>query len=261
MQDRKIRITLLQYDVAWENKIANLNNIERLISELPEPTDIVVLPEMCTTGFTFNAQDFAETVGDHTISTFKEIAVKYGTALFGSFLCRDNDKIFNRGFFITSDEIYFYDKRHLFRMGREDELFTAGNERKIVHYKGFNICLQICYDLRFPVWSRNVNNDYDILMYAGNWLKARIGVWESLLKARSIENMCYTVGVNRVGVDGYDILYAGTSMIVDQRGGVMCKLSEDQEEYYTITLDKEKIDKDRKGFPVWKDADEFTIKN
>ena len=260
MKDHNISIGLLQFDVAWEQKTINLATIERLISEMKTPADIIALPEMCTTGFTFNVDAFAETIEENSVGKFREISKKYNLALCGSFLCKEGNKIFNRGFFITPTDEYFFDKRHLFRMGRENELFSAGKTRKIISYRGVNICPLICYDLRFPVWSKNVNNEYDLLIYAGNWPRARKNVWETLLKARSIENMCYTVGVNRIGVDGNNIVYAGDSLAVDPRGEAMCQMSETEEKIVTVILDMKRLLADREKFPVWKDADNFEIK-
>lgn len=260
MKNHNISIGLLQFNVAWEQKAINLATIERLISEMKTPADIIVLPEMCTTGFTFNVDAFAETIEGNSVEEFRRISKKYNLALCGSFLCQEEDQIFNRGFFITQEEDHFFDKRHLFRMGRENELFSAGKSRKIISYKGVNICPLICYDLRFPVWSKNIANEYDLLIYAGNWPKVRRNVWETLLKARSIENMCYTIGVNRIGVDGNNIVYAGESLAVDPRGETIYQMSETEEKIVTVTLDMERLLNDREKFPVWKDADSFEIK-
>lgn len=258
MQNRHLRITLAQYDIAWENKAANIEKIRTIASQHTERTDLIILPEMCTTALTLNVETHAETIEGETMAELKNIACMYNLALCGSFLCQDSGKFYNRGFFITPDSSSFYDKRHLFRMGNEHLTYSGGKERLIIEYKGFNICLQICYDLRFPVWSRNVNNEYDLLIYVANWPESRKYPWTSLLTARSIENMCYTCGVNRVGKDPNNIVYAGTSMAVSPRGLDIIRFN-NEGMIETITIDKEILDRERTKFPVWKDSDKFSI--
>ena len=178
----------------------------------------------------------------------------------GSFIAKDNGKFYNRAFFITPEgEEHYYDKRHLFRMAEEDKHFSAGDKRLIVPYKGWNICLQVCYDLRFPVWSRNVNNEYDLLIYVANWPEARKKAWKALLHARAIENMAYVCGVNRVGVDGKGFLFRGDSMIYNAKGKKLADAGKREEITRTCTLKKSELDEFRAKFPAWKDADGFGI--
>lgn len=260
MFDIQLRVTLTQYDIVWGDKLANIDQIQNIVAQVSNTTDIVILPEMCTTGFTLNIEELAETCDGNTISTFGRIAKEYNVALCGSFLCRENDKFYNRSFFITpEDKKYYYDKRHLFKMGLEDELYTAGKSKTIISYKGFNVCLFVCYDLRFPVWTRNVDNQYDLLIYVANWPESRKEVWTTLLKARAIENMSYVCVVNRVGADDNDLTYSGLSMAVNPRGQVISVLPEYRVTMETVTLEKNILIKDRKNFPIWKDADKFTL--
>lgn len=259
MMDSKLRISLAQYDIAWEDKFTNLKYIESVVSNLAGTTDLIVLPEMSFTGFSMNPQ-IAEPVDNKLLERIKSIAAENQLAICGSILISENGKYYNRAFFITPDQSLFYDKRHLFRMGREGEVMTAGNEKLIFNYKGFNICLLVCYDLRFPVWSRNVNNEYDLAIYVANWPEVRNVAWEVLLKARAIENMCYVCGVNRVGVDNNKLNHSGLSMVINQRGIPLLSFEENEEAVGTIVLEKSVLTKSRENFPVWKDADNFEIK-
>lgn len=256
----KLRISLVQYDIAWENKDKNLSYIDNIISGLNGKTDIVVLPEMFSTGFSMNSHNLAEDINGKTISQIKDWAGKYNIAICGSFIAKDGPDYYNRGFFITPTKEYYYDKRHLFRMGSEPQSFSAGNKRLIVEYKGFNICLLICYDLRFPVWARNVNNEYDILIYAANWPTSRINVWNTLLPARAIENMSYVCGVNRIGTDGNSLTYNGTSKMINARGEEISFIGLNKEQVETVCISRSELEQFRTKFPVWKDADEFKLK-
>jgi predicted amidohydrolase len=181
-------------------------------------------------------------------------------AVAGSFIAKDNGKYYNRAFFITPEgDSLFYDKRHLFQMGDEDQYFTAGDKRLVVSYRGWNICLLVCYDLRFPVWSRNVNNEYDLLIYCANWPEARKKVWKILLQARAIENMSYVCGVNRVGIDGKGFTYRGDSLIISPKGKKLADAGKREEVTRTVSLSMDEISELRSKFPAWKDADDFTI--
>lgn len=254
-----IRISLAQIDLLWENKQINLEKIEQIAIDLSGNTDLIVLPEMCTTGFSMNVQDLAETNEENTLSSLKKWAKKYNLAFCGSHIAADNGSCFNRAFFVTPEDVFFYDKKHLFRMGQESNYYEAGNKKLIIRYKDFNICMLVCYDLRFPVWSRNVDNQYDILIYVANWPAPRVKVWERLLAARAIENMCVVCGVNRVGVDDNNLRYNGHSKLIDARGDDLVSLQENIEQVVTASVEKEPLDKLRKVFPVWKDADRFNI--
>jgi len=195
-----------------------------------------------------------------TVETIKKWAKDYDLAVCGSFLACENDKLYNRGFFAIPDgNILFYDKRHLFRMGDEDKNFTAGEKQLIVSYKGWNICLIVCYDLRFPVWSRNVENAYDLLICCANWPVVRETAWNILLKARAVENCSYVCGVNRIGQGEFGILYQGDSQLIDHKGNIVVFCEPNEEMVVTEVLSKDALEYFRKKFPVWMDADKFDI--
>lgn len=252
-----LKLSILQYDIAWENKDANFASVERLLSS-SEKSDIVVLPEMFSTGFSMNSELLAEENSGETINKIKYLSKKHDTSICGSFIAKDGGTFFNRGFFVTPDHEYFYDKRHLFRMGSEAKHFSAGDKRLIVSFRGFNICLLVCYDLRFPVWTRNVNNEYDLLIYVANWPQPRAATWYALLVARAIENQCYVCGVNRIGKDGMALNYIGDSSVIDFKGMPIVQVG-NEEKALTTDLSKESLIKFREKFPVWKDADHFII--
>lgn len=260
MENIVLRVSLVQYDIVWENKKANLDYVENAIKKLAGTTDLVVLPEMFSTGFTMNSHKMAEPVEGKTISRLKECARQYDIAICGSYIVKDGESYYNRGFFITPQKEYYYDKRHLFRMGSEPQSFSAGEKRLIVEHKGFNICLLICYDLRFPVWARNVDNEYDLLIYAANWPASRRKVWDALLTARALENMAYVCGVNRIGTDGNGLSHSGLSKMINARGEDMLLIEPDTEQTKTVSISKDELEHFRAKFPVWKDADRFDIK-
>lgn len=257
-----MNVTLLQTDIRWENKPENLTILQKYLNELKGKTDLVILPEMFSTGFSMNSHTLAEPVSGNTVSTLRKWAKEYDLVLCGSYIACDNGHYYNRGFFLTPDDKeYYYDKKHLFRMGEEIDHFSAGNEKIIIPYKQWNICLLICYELRFPVWSRNVDNQYDLLIYVANWPSSRQKVWDMLLPARALENMCYVCGVNRVGTDGNNLTYSGGSVIYSPKGELLSKAADGREEYIQATLDLSSLREFRNKFPVWKDADSFTILN
>lgn len=258
--DTILRVSIAQYNIAWEDKQANLAYIKRVMQEISGKTDILVLPEMCTTGFTMNSKVLAEPMNGNTITCFKKWSEQYNIALCGSFIACEGNRFFNRAFFISEHEEHYYDKRHLFRMGAESEHFASGNKRLIFEHKGFHICLLICYDLRFPVWARNVINEYDLLIYVANWPTSRANVWNTLLPARAIENMSYVCGVNRIGKDGNNWLYEGDSKVIDAKGYEILSTTLNQEQIKTVYLSKKDLDSFRDKFPVWKDADKFEFK-
>ena len=223
-------------------------------------TEIVVLPEMFSTGFTMKSREFAEPVSGITVRILKELAADFQLALCGSFICSERSNYYNRAFFITPEgEEFYYDKRHLFRMGNEAEYFSAGNNKLIISYRGWNICLLVCYDLRFPVWSRNVNNEYDLLIYMASWPQARRLAWDTLLCARALENMCYVCGVNRIGVDGNKLIYNGGSVVFSAKGEVLASVPDGEEGIETVSLSLISLQQLRDKFPVWKDADAFRL--
>lgn len=256
-----MRITLLQTDIVWEDKEANLSKLHTFLQQLSGSTDLVVVPEMFSTGFSMNSNTLAESEEGNTVNLLKTWSSSYKLALTGSFIALGEDgKKYNRGFFITPDEkAVFYDKRHLFRMGKEPEFFAAGNNHLLIDYKGFHISLLICYDLRFPVWSRNVGNSYDLLIYVANWPASRRKVWDALLKARALENMSYVCGVNRIGTDGNHLPHNGGSQLISAKGDIITTVADNEEGYSTATIDIDSLQHFREKFPVWKDADEFGI--
>jgi len=258
--ENNLRVSMIQSHIIWEDKAENLGYYGELIRRVSGKTDIAILPETFSTGFSMNVEKLADTMDGTTISTIKGWAQKYKLAVVGSFIVKENGKYFNRAFFITPDgEEYYYDKRHLFRMAEEDKYFSAGNKKTIVPYKGWNICLQVCYDLRFPVWSRNVDNEYDLLIYVANWPEVRKRVWKTLLQARAIENMAFVCGVNRVGIDGKGFIYRGDSIVYSPKGKKLADAGKREETTRTCTLEKKDLIKLRDKFPAWQDADQFTI--
>ncbi|NDV65938.1 amidohydrolase [Bacteroides sp. 224] len=253
-----MRVTILQTDISWENKQENLLKLQKHLEKLRGTTNLVVLPEMFSTGFSMNSRQLAEPIDGPTIQTLREWAIKYQTALTGSYIASDSNHFYNRGFFLTPDgQSYFYDKKHLFRMGEESNHFAAGNKRLIIPYMGWNICLLICYDLRFPVWARNTHNEYDLLLYTANWPDSRHLVWDTLLPARALENMSYVCGVNRVGTDGNNLIYSGGSKLYSAKGELLAAIPDHKEDAITVELSLSSLQQFRNKFPVWKDADEF----
>lgn len=252
-----LQISIIQPGLAWESRDANLNHIASLISGIEE-TSLVILPEMFATGFTMNAEQFAEAMDGPTLSWMKEKAAEKEAAIAGSIIAKEGAVFFNRLLWVTpGGEVQWYDKRHLFTMGGENLHYSPGNKRLIVDYKGWRICPLICYDLRFPVWSRN-KGDYDLLIYVANWPSARQHVWENLLVARAIENQAYVAGVNRVGSDAGGIGYEGGSAVVDAKGGATFLGSSEQVKTFTVSLSE--LHRFREEFPVLNDRDDFEIK-
>lgn len=255
-----LRITMIQAHIIWEDKEENLSYYGELLRRVSGRTDLAVLPETFSTGFSMQVEKLADPMDGQTVSLIKEWAKKYKMAVTGSFIAKEEDKFYNRAFFITPEgEAHYYDKRHLFRMANEDKHFSAGDKRLVVAYKGWKIGLQVCYDLRFPVWSRSVNNEYDLLIYVANWPEARKKAWTALLRARAIENMAYVCGVNRVGIDGKGFVFSGESRIYDARGKKLVDAGKGDEISCTCTLSKEDLDTFRAKFPAWKDADAFHL--
>lgn len=254
-----MRLTFIQTDLIWEDKVQNLKLFSEQISALQGKSDLIVLPEMCTTGFSMNPSVLAETNDGNSISTFQKLASKHHVAIAGSHIGCNRDGIcYNRAFFIfPTQETFFYDKRHLFRMGEEPNHYSAGTEQTIVNYLGFNIFLSVCYDLRFPAWLRNRENAYDILLVMANWPLGRQTVFEQLLAARAIENQAFVCGVNRIGTDGKGIKYKGGSVVFDAYGKAMTETVYDAPSTQTCTPNIKELHLFREKFPVWKDADPF----
>jgi predicted amidohydrolase len=258
-----MRVTLLQTDIAWEDKPENLRRLRLHLQRLAGQTDLVVLPETFSTGFSMNSRLLAETTAGNTITTLQQYAAAFGMALAGSYIAcnpQHPDCFFNRAFFLTPEgEATFYDKHHLFRMGREADHFAAGATRPIIRYRGWNILLLVCYDLRFPVWSRNVDNEYDLLIYVANWPAVRRRVWDTLLPARALENMSYVCGVNRVGTDGEGLAHNGGSVLYSPKGDLLGLVADDVEGEATVELSHDELLHFREKFPAWKDADRFRL--
>jgi omega-amidase len=254
-----MKIALIQSALFWENPIANRNHFEEKINTLIEKVDLIVLPEMFTSGFTMNPATVAETMQGETITWLKALAETKKSAITGSLIIKENNNFYNRLVFIfPSGLVHFYDKKHLFSLAGEDKVYTSGTEKVIIDYLGWKICPLICYDLRFPVFSRNVE-DYDLLLYVASWPKPRINAWDILIKARSVENMCYTIGVNRAGLDNNNFEYVGHSQAVDFLGNYILEPQE-KEDVFILELDKEKMLKTRKKLNFLGDKDHFEIK-
>lgn len=254
----KLNVSVIQTDIAWENPYENIKNISKFV--LSEPgTDIFVLPEMFNTGFTNNTLDFAETADGFTLSKIKELSRISGAAICGSMILTESDSTYNTFVFVKPDgSVAMYNKRHLFAYGGEAEMFTKGEERVVVEYLGFRIILLICYDLRFPVWSRN-NDDYDLMIYVANWPASRRQVHDVLIRARAIENQSYLIACNRVGEDGKGISYSGGSCIIDYKGDVIASAQDNKQEIITAEIDLFEQHKFKLSFPAHLDRDSFKL--
>jgi predicted amidohydrolase len=253
-----LRVTIVQSDLHWHDAAANRAAFASVIDGLEQATDLIVLPEMFTTGFTMDAEGHAENMNDATMGWFTEQAQRAGAALCGSLIVEAEGRYFNRFVFMRPNgDFDLYDKRHLFRLADEHRHYSAGDRRIVIDYLGFRICPQICYDLRFPVWSRN-RGDYDMLIYVANWPSRRHHAWRTLLRARAIENQAYVAGVNRTGTDGNDLPYLGGSAIIDYLGEDIADLG-DRVTTATATLELDALQRFREKFPFHRDADDFTI--
>jgi omega-amidase len=254
----RLSVSLLQPDLVWENISANLLRLDIMIAQVPGGTGLVLLPETFSTGFTMRAGRFAEGGNGSAVKWMKSVAAERKCTIAGSLIIRDRGGIYNRLFWVTPGGIEgTYDKRHLFRMGREDEQFTPGSARPVFRLGAFRFLPQICYDLRFPVFSRN-RNDYDVLFYVANWPAPRQQAWNSLTRARAIENQAYVLGINRVGRDGVGVDHVGGSCAYDPAGKSI-QLLDDQEGIMNITLDLQHLKDFRKKFPAWMDGDRFRV--
>jgi predicted amidohydrolase len=266
MSSPTITITTIQPDLIWEDKAANLQRLEQRILSIPDTTEVVVLPEMFSTGFSMRPEALAETMDGPTIAWMRDLAARRRVILTGSVIIEEGGRYFNRLVWMLPNGQYgVYDKRHRFAYAGEHERYTAGRKRLIASVKGWRVLLLVCYDLRFPVWSRQTPDaesplEYDLILYVANWPERRSLAWKTLLRARAIENQCYVVGVNRVGNDGNGIYHSGDSMIVDPLGEILYH-GAGQEEVHTQTLEKEKLEDIRQRFPFWRDADHFTIES
>ena len=254
----ELNVVGIQADLVWENPEKNRAFFEAQINTL-ENVDLVVLPEMFTTGFSMQPSTIAEKMDGGSISWMQKIAKEKDLAITGSLVIVDKSNYYNRLVFVhPSGKIETYDKRHSFTLAGEDKVYTSGTDKLIVNYKGWKICPLICYDLRFPVWARNTEN-YDVLIYMANWPVTRIKAWDTLLKARAIENMCYTIGVNRTGKDANNYQYSGNSLIVDYWGDVLSDLPKNEIGIIKATLDKNYLQKVREQLGFLNDKDDFNV--
>ena len=285
-----LTITTIQTGVQWEDKSANLKRLEERILAIQEPTELVVLPEMFSTGFSMRPQALAERMNGPTLAWMQGIAARKKIILTGSVIIEEEGKYYNRLIWMLPNGQYgYYDKRHRFAYAGEHEQYTAGNKRLIASVKGWRVLLLVCYDLRFPVWSRQnpqrepepgdhepavggstwaasadvaapaaAEPEYDLLLYVANWPERRAHAWKTLLQARAIENQCFVAGVNRIGDDGNGIYHSGDTMIIDPLGETLYQAAA-REEAFTLTLRKDDLVRVRQRFPFWKDADHFSI--
>jgi len=257
---QKLTVSIIQANLVWEDVDTNLKAFTKKIQSI-ESTDLIVLPETFSTSFSMNSETLAEPMNGKTMSWMAEIAQNKNAVVAGSAILKENNQIFNRFIWMHPNGSFEkYDKRHLFRMGNEHNHFTAGKERLIVELKGWKICPQICYDLRFPVWSRNKKQEYDLLLYVANWPEVRTAAWEKLLYARAIENQCYVAAVNRIGVDGEGVNCIGNSMFIDPKGELIWKAADAKEESSTTEIYLDELNDFRKKFPVGMDADDFEVR-
>lgn len=257
---QNLKVTVFQAYLFWENIDKNLQNIGlRLSGGVREKTDLIVLPEMFSTGFSMKAKELAEEMDGKTMQWLSKTAANYDCVVTGSLIIKENGHYYNRMvWMLPSGEYQFYDKHHLFTMGDEDKNFTAGNQQLIVELKGWKIRLAVCYDLRFPVWLRNKDAAYDILLLVASWPDKRSSHWRTLIHARAIENQSYVIAVNRVGHDGNQVYHSGHSMCIDPHGNTVYYKPED-EDLYTFSINYTDLEKTRMQFPFLKDADHFNI--
>ena len=255
----EIKIALLQSNLVWENPIQNRINFSKKIESITESVDIIILPEMFTSGFTMNATAVAETMTGETISWLLASAKKNKCAIMGSLAILEDSAYYNRCVFVEPDgKISTYDKRHTFTLAGEHKVYKTGTEKIIIDFKGWRICPLVCYDLRFPVWARNTDN-YVLLIYVANWPKPRINAWDALLKARAIENMSYCIGVNRVGLDANNYEYPGHSACYNVLGERIDNIPEKKEDIQVVTLNKSDIEHYRNKFNFLNDKDNFNL--
>lgn len=254
-----LSVSCIQTNLEWENVDQNLNQLSSKLELLPSTSDLVILPEMFTTGFSMNPEKWAEKMNGKSVRWMKEQSARIKKIIVGSLIIQEHNEFFNRLMVMfPNGECYTYDKRHLFRMGKEHEHYSRGEKKLIFKHKDWRICPLVCYDLRFPVWSRN-KNDYDLLIYIANWPNSRREVWKSLLMARAIENQAYVIGVNRVGNDGEGLNYAGDTLVISPKGQILGSANEYQNEIIHVEISLDELNEFRKKFPIMLDADDFKI--
>ncbi len=253
-----MNVALVQTNIIWENPSGNRRILEEKINALTESIDLIILPEMFTSGFTMHPNVVAETMNGTTILWLKEIAKAKNCAITGSLVITENNNFYNRMIFVFPDgKVQHYDKKHLFTLAGEDKIYTSGKEKVMVNYKNWKICLQVCYDLRFPVFSRNTEN-YDLLIYVASWPKVRTNAWDILLKARAVENLSYAIGVNRIGTDNNNLEYIGHSQIIDELGNFIMEPTEN-ESVFIAHLDRNKMLETRNKLNFLNDKDAFSL--
>ncbi|MCE7058110.1 amidohydrolase [Algoriphagus sp. AGSA1] len=260
----QLSIALVQTALYWKDKVANLAMLEEKLWQIENGVDLIILPEMFPTGFSMDAEELAEPMNLDVCKWMRQMALQKKATIAGSAIIQLDGKFYNRLLWVSPDGmIQHYDKRHLFRMAQEDQTFTAGDRLPIFELNGWKICPQVCYDLRFPVWSRNrmVNGEigYDLIFYIASWPAARVSAWDALLPARAIENLAYSIGVNRIGEDGNGIPYNGHSAAYDYKG-TQLRFLEEREQISLVTLDSKSLESFREKFPAWMDADGFVIR-
>ncbi len=254
----ELKVAIIQKELVWQNAEQNRVNLDAMFTDIKD-VDLIVLPEMFTTGFSMMPKPIAETMQGKSVRWMLDTAKTLNAAIVGSLIIQENELYYNRMLFVYPEgKIMQYDKRHAFTLAGENEEYTSGNDKLIVAYRGWKICPLICYDLRFPVWSRNVEN-YDLLIYSANWPKPRINAWNTLLKARAIENMSYCIGVNRVGIDAHNHEYSGNSVAIDYLGNELTPICEHKEAILYASFDKIAMHKIRTKLPFLEDKDAFTI--
>ncbi len=263
----KLTVTTVQTDLCWESKTANLTMLGEKIAAIQEKTHLIILPEMFSTGFSMQPEKLAETMDGEAVQWMRNWSKTKGAILTGSLIIEENGAFFNRLIWMQPNgQLGYYDKRHCFTLAGENKHYTAGSKRLITSVGGWRIQVQICYDLRFPVWARQQvhaeegepSTEYDVLINVANWPVKRSNAWKTLLQARAIENQCYVIGVNRVGTDGFGLEYAGDSTVADPLGELLYRQT-GGEEVHTITLEKEMLNQVREKLPFWRDADDFQI--
>ena len=254
-----LTITLIQSDITWHDAEKNLKRLESVFSNIKTATDLIILPEMFTTGFTMIPEEVSEPMNGKTVNFLRRFSRELGTDITGSVVISENNRFYNRLIWVRPDGMTLtYDKRHLFRMAGEEKIYSPGSDLLTVELKGWRIRPFICYDLRFPVWSRNAGMKYDLAIYTANWPAKRKLHWDLLLQARAVENQCYVAGVNRSGTDGNDISYSGRSAVIDFAGKIISRCG-DIECVETVELSGAELLAYRETFPAWKDCDKFKI--
>ncbi len=256
-----LKVTVIQSDIYWEAPTKNRNKLSEKLQGINQETDLIVLPEMFNSGFSMNAKELAETMNGETLEWMHKKAAEKKAVITGSLIIEEDKKYYNRLIWMHPNGSFsHYDKRHLFSLAEEEKTYSNGNHQWIMPLKGWNIFPLICYDLRFPVWSRrNKSLDYDLLIYVANWPERRSTAWNQLLIARAIENQSYVAGVNRVGEDGKNIVYKGESALIDYKGDLLSSFKPYEENHETISLNKESLLDFREQYAFWKDADDFKL--